>query len=71
MATKDLIVVPVHENKVHWCVMAIHIPSKTIFYMDRFDSLLNMSIHPQSTGLLQQCNTCHISSMLFTPTCVQ
>ena len=48
MATKDLIVVPVHENMVHWCVLAVHVPSKTIFYLDRFVFFLKMCMHLNS-----------------------
>ena len=35
LGNKELLVVPVHENLVHWCLMAIHVPSRSIYYLDR------------------------------------
>ena len=34
LSSKSVVVVPVHENKVHWCLLVALIPERRILYMD-------------------------------------
>lgn len=40
MKTADLVLVPVHENGAHWCLLVIDIPERCIEYYDRCLSML-------------------------------
>lgn len=35
LAKADVLVVPVHENEVHWCLLLVDIPNRMAFYLDR------------------------------------
>lgn len=35
LKTADLLIVPVHENGVHWCLMTVDAVNRTLTYYDR------------------------------------
>eukprot|EP00892_Ulva_mutabilis_P003849 jgi/Ulvmu1/1836/UM119_0055.1 len=34
LQNKDILVIPIHENAVHWCLLIVHIPKRQILYCD-------------------------------------
>ncbi|BFG01438.1 uncharacterized protein DMAD_01189 [Drosophila madeirensis] len=42
LISKDIIVVPVHFNGMHWCMAIIHMKNKTIFYYDSLGNPNNL-----------------------------
>lgn len=37
MSEKDMIVIPVHVDKTHWCLSIVHMKNKTIQYYDSYE----------------------------------
>jgi len=33
---QDVLIVPVHENGIHWCLLVVHIVKRQILYCDRY-----------------------------------
>jgi Ulp1 protease family, C-terminal catalytic domain len=51
LANADVVLIPIHENNIHWCLVVVDIVSHRIRYLDRCGPAAQLVTLPNTDGL--------------------